>query len=272
MPAGLLGGPRAVPTIDAYGYDSDASRYIEAVEEADKQRLELGVRVAINDFIVGCKNDQTWLALKSSCILMGARTLSGALVPLAGLSPTNFNFVSGDYSRKTGLKGNASTKYLDTRRSLYADPLNDMHVSIWIGGQTAGVTSAYIGNGSSAAGATNLLYNGLQSVRNRSSTVSSPSSVGVSYTGFFGTSRSSAAGFVTRLNGSTVASSLASELFTISTANFPTFVFARTGGGTTAEVPTDARLSFFSVGTGINLELVNRRLAALVAAIAAAIP
>jgi len=91
-------------------YDADATTYFAAVEAADGQSLESGVKTAINDFIVGCKADGTWSALKASCILAGARTLSGALVPLAGTAPTNYNFVSGDYNRKTGLVGNGYSK------------------------------------------------------------------------------------------------------------------------------------------------------------------
>jgi hypothetical protein len=68
--------------------------------------LEIGVQSAYNDFVVGCKADGIWDAIKASCILAGARTLSGSLTPLKGAAPTNFNFVSGDYNRKTGLVGN----------------------------------------------------------------------------------------------------------------------------------------------------------------------
>jgi hypothetical protein len=60
-------------------------------------------------------------AIKASCILAGARTLAGALVPLAGAAPTNVGpFVSGDYNRKTGLVGDGSTKYLNSNRARLA--------------------------------------------------------------------------------------------------------------------------------------------------------
>jgi hypothetical protein len=69
-------------------YDADAQAYITAVETADGQALETGVRDAINAFVVGCKADGIWNAIKASCILAGARTLTGALVPLVGTAPT----------------------------------------------------------------------------------------------------------------------------------------------------------------------------------------
>jgi hypothetical protein len=111
--------------------DPDAAVYIAAVEAADTQALEPAVRAAINDFVVGCKADGIWAAIKASCILAGARTLTGALVPLVGAAPTNVNFVSGDYNRKTGLVGDGSTKYLDSNRNNNADPQNNQHCSAY---------------------------------------------------------------------------------------------------------------------------------------------
>ncbi len=164
MPSPLLGVPTSAEMIDAYGYDADALRYIRAVEAADKARLELGVRLAVNAFVVGCKADGIWQAIRASCILIGARTLSGILVPLTGISPTNFNFVSGDYVRRTGLVGNASTKYLNTNRLPLEDGLNSYHMAVWMSSAASGA-SLYAGNSSLAAGATNLLYTEPRTIR-----------------------------------------------------------------------------------------------------------
>jgi hypothetical protein len=95
-------------------FDPDASAYIAAVEFADGQSLEDTVKIAINAFVVGLKTDGIWNSVLASCIMMGARTIEGAIVPLKGPTPTGFNFVSGDYNRKTGIVGNGSTKYIDT--------------------------------------------------------------------------------------------------------------------------------------------------------------
>jgi hypothetical protein len=71
-------------------------------------------------------------AIKAACLLCGARTLAGALVPLVGAAPTNNNFVDADYNRETGLKGNGSTKYLDSGRANNDDPQDDNHNSAFI--------------------------------------------------------------------------------------------------------------------------------------------
>ena len=67
----LLGNQGKVAITDAIT-DSDARTYISAVETADNQSLEFGVKVAIQNFIVGAKADGIWDAIKSSAILAGA--------------------------------------------------------------------------------------------------------------------------------------------------------------------------------------------------------
>ena len=90
-------------------YDPDAAAYIAAVEAADGQALETGVKDAINAFVLGCKADGIWNAIKASCILAGARTLAGALVPLVGAAPSQVGAAGGwNYTRKTGLAGNGT--------------------------------------------------------------------------------------------------------------------------------------------------------------------
>ena len=44
--------------------DSDVRAYIAAVEAADTQPLEQGVKDAYRDFIVGCKSDGIWAPSK----------------------------------------------------------------------------------------------------------------------------------------------------------------------------------------------------------------
>jgi hypothetical protein len=102
-------------------FDADAAAYLRAVEAADGQALETPVKRAVDDFFRGTKADGTFSALKAACILCGARTLAGALVPLAGTAPTNVadGFVAGDYTRggaTPGLQGDG-TSYLDSGRA-----------------------------------------------------------------------------------------------------------------------------------------------------------
>jgi len=245
--------------------DSDAAAYITAVETADNQALEEKVKIAIDNFVLGCKADGIWSAIKASCILAGARTLAGALVPLVGTAPTNYNFVSGDYNRETGLVGDGSTKYLDSNRNVSADPQNSYSFSVFV--QTAGTpsnsTQLYL-DGSSAAGGTSMgIFNSALFSRNRSTTFTpfgSPSTVG-----FFGTSRSSSAQYIARHAGTDSVIAVASQ----TPANSTTMLF---GEAASSSFRSNARFSFYHIGESLDLAALDTRVSALITAIGAAIP
>jgi hypothetical protein len=109
----------------------ETTAYVAAVEAQDGQALESTVVAAIDAFITGCKADGVWNAIKAACILAGARTLNGALVPLVGPAPKGSNFVSGDYNRKTGLKGDGLAKRLDTQYKISGSLTGqDLHLGV----------------------------------------------------------------------------------------------------------------------------------------------
>jgi len=265
MPYGLLGSPRAVPTIDPYGYDADAGRYIEAVERADGQWLELAVRLAINAFVVGCKTDGIWSAMKASCLLMGARTLSGSLTPLVGAAPTNANFVSGDYNRKNGLTG-GSGKFLTTNRTQGADPLNDFHFAVlptsFVGTSFQGVFNSAIEDRTflyaSSTGGTSLNFRG------RSIDYISNNAGGSIAGRLLGLSRNNSADFALHRRNSTVTITDASESLIFPNTSMVVF----TGSG----FPYLGAQCFYSQGTAVDLALLDSRVTALYNAIGTAIP
>jgi len=254
----------------ATGYDPDAQSYIPAVEAADGQALEVGVKDAINDFVVGCKADGIWAAIKAACIMAGARTLAGALVPLVGTAPTNYNFVAGDYNRETGLLGDGSTKYLDSNRANNADPQNSAHRSVYAStGASAAGGQFYGSDGVTTVGGDNL-YNNVGSLSGTNRGTGSgvaftiPSQAGTS--GFKGVSRSLSTGFTARTGGSDTAVTATSS--TPTSGNIA--VFARTPSSPAFH--SDARLAFYSIGEALDLALLDARVTALVNAIDAAIP
>lgn len=255
-------------------YDAAAVAYFTAVETADGQTLETGVKVAINNFIIGCKADGTWNAIKASCILAGARTLSGALVPLAGTAPTNNNFVSGDYNRRTGLVGDGSTKYLNSNRNNNADPQNSQHASVHV--TTAGTASTSrtlvstpypTGAGpftSIASNASNALFFCSRNENVTSNIYAAPAG---SSTGFIGVNRSVGTNFNARFGGinrpdigdANSSSSRAPDAGTFA-------VFARPQP--TPILFADARLSFYSIGEALDLALLDARVTRLMAELA----
>jgi hypothetical protein len=247
--------------------DPDAIIYINNVEKADGENLEYDTAKAIHDFVVGCKADGIWNAIKASCILAGARTLQGALVPLVGAAPTNVGpFVSGDYNRKTGLAGNGSTKYLNSNRLNSADPQDSFHLSLSVSTAASSGTQMYIG-GQGAAVPNDIYRDGANLiVRSRTASATTYASQG-SATGFIGHSRAVAASFTSRLGGATQSNSFSSS----SSTGVNIFVFARNNNGSLS-LPTDARFAFYSIGESLDLALLDARVTDLINAFAAAIP
>jgi hypothetical protein len=251
--------------------DPDAAVYLSRVEEADGQTLEPAVRTAVEAFIVGCKADGIWNAIKASCILAGARTLTGALVPLAGTAPTNFNFVAGDYNRETGLLGNGSTKYLNSNRAGNADPQNSFHQAVygtafnvqpsviyaWMG--SLGTTTK---NAGLFAFGTNVFGN------NRCNPSSNQLVSGFALSdGFYGSSRSASTVTTIRFNQTSFNESTVSQ----APDSEPIMVFAYGSNGT-ATLLAPSRLAFYSIGESLDLTLLDARVTTLVNAFAAAIP
>jgi hypothetical protein len=256
--------PRLLRPIARSG-DSDVRAYIAAVEQADTQPLEQAVKDAYRDFIVGCKADGIWDAIKASCILMGARTLSGALTPLKGGAPTNVNnnFVSGDYDRKTGLVGNASNKSLNSNRANNADGQNDNHNAIYVT-SIGSVNGQYLATDRDT-GAVNQMSGGpSDNLFTRSRAATGNLSASIPSVGLIGISRAVAASYTLRNNASNVTVSVTSQA-PVSENN----TLYRRGGS--SQFFHDCRLSFYSIGESLDLALLDTRVTALYNAIGAAI-
>jgi hypothetical protein len=253
--------------------DTDAIAYVNAVEAADGQLLEFGVGKAINDFVVGCKLDGTWSAIKASCILSGARTLAGALIPLAGTAPTNVGglFVSGDYNRKTGLKADGTTKYLNSNRGHLADPRDNSHFSVFcsqndtrpgsfacpIGSQISGSSNRKVVEFNAGAVSVGLNLDGGLFSR------------GAFATGLIAGSRNSASTFISRSAGSSVTHSSTASSTLSPERNI--FVFAINNTGS-VDQRTDAEIAFYSIGESLDLAALDARVTALITAFGVAIP
>jgi hypothetical protein len=233
-------------------FEPEAISYINAVAAADGQPLEHLVAIAINNFIFGCKIDGIWSAIKASCILAGARTLSGALVPLVGAAPTNLGFVSGDYDRKTGILQSGAKKII-TNRNNNADPQDSSHFFMRITSQgSIGMVALDGGNNY----ITRFASNGV-GLANRGAVVPvAPNSILPGFS--IGTSRSSSNGYsrITALGIS----------FVTETSSAPT------DKNTEILVSLGPRANFYSIGESLDLALLDARVTALMNGFAAAIP
>jgi hypothetical protein len=252
------------------GFDADALNYISAVETADGQSLELDVKRAYNSFIKGCKVDGIWGAIKASCIMAGSRTLSGALVPLKGTAPTNFNFVSSDYNRKTGLVGNGTTKYLNTNRNNNADPQNSKHIAAY---RTQAPTGTTGGIGAGALVGNIINQNGGSWIFDQvgaqfSDTIrvnQSPSIINLLFgeqAQLIGASRSDSSSISMRFSGTTTIAATTSQ----TPSNEDLYVYNFSTAKSTA------RISFYSVGEAMDLGKLDARITTFMSNLNAAIP
>lgn len=259
--------------------DPDANRYLSAVQTADGQVLEAAVRKAVNDFVVGCKADGIWSAIKASCILMGARTLSGALTPLVGSAPTNNNFVSGDYNRKTGLIGNGSTKYLNSNRAANADGQNDMHIAVYQSAAPSSTTafSSHFGAREASPSARSVqLVDGYGTgglnikvfrCRDDGVVVWPTRNATNTANGLQAMRRNSSSSFTWRAGATDTSANTTSLAMGATTY----FVFAQNEDGTPAN-HSNGRYAFYSIGSSLTLATLDSRVTTLYNAIGAAIP
>lgn len=257
---------------DDTGMTNDVQQYLNKIEAADGIPLEPAVRQAMADFVAGCKADGIWTALKSCCLLAGPRTLAGALIPLQGDPPSNFNFTSADYNRKTGLKGDGSSKYLNSNHANNLESKMDQHLSVYVTQAETSSFRYYIGLMKAYTSSTIYRNSGgsiCARVRNSQDTEIS-TGITNSPTGFLGAQRAGSTGITIR--------AVATENFyTIGYGGDPTadpiLVFNRgTTGGTPMASYTNSRISFYSIGTSLSsLALLDNRISAYMTALNSAI-
>jgi hypothetical protein len=248
--------------------DSDAAAYVTAVEAADAQQLETGVKSAIDALFVGLKADGEWNAFGVLHCLAGPRTLAGLAVPMKGAAPTLVNFVSGDINRKTGLVGDVSTKYINSNRNNNTDGQNNQQMWSYLSSlPSADTTRAIMGVGVAANGSTHIGHFttvGTGFVRSRSAT-SATVSISV---GLVGISRNNSSNYDYRSAETTTTITQASQ--TPLAGNI--FYYARNNSGS-VNSPSNHRAAFKCVGEAwTNPANIEARIDTYMSAIAAAIP
>lgn len=254
-------------------YDPDALAYLNAVEAADTQALESSVKAAINSFVVGCKADGTWDSLITSCIMAGARTVEGALIPLRGNAPTNNNFVAGDYSRTLGLLGDGSSKYLSTgynNNDVTNFPQNDSHISCYVTQSQTNTSGVFVGTQPTIGGVLSTFHTSTTNIvfRNRITTSRTVSAAPV---GFQSSARNNSSNFSSRatLSGGTVTDATTTAGTATPSDNLYGVFCGFTGA--TATQFSSARLSFYSIGKSLTIANLDTRVTTLMTTFASVI-
>lgn len=236
--------------------DPDAADYFARIVAAGST-ISAGNQAAVNAFVVGCKADGIWSAIKASCILAGADDLTGALVPLVGAAPTNFNFVAGDYSRTTGLKGDGLSKNLNANRDNAADPQNSKHIYARVSEiDTTGAVTWHLIGTTNVNGGSHLRYSsGFWNFRANGTLRIASSVIGL---GGYGCTRNNSTDHTQMEAGVALSFPRLSSLLSGETR-----IFARSGGFERS----NARLSFYSIGEHLDLTLLDARLTTLMSSL-----
>jgi len=247
--------------------DADALDYLSRVKAADGAGVEVGVAAAVDAFFKDAKESGVFSALKACCILAGARTLAGALVPVVGDAPTNVadGFVSGDYSRTAGLTGDG-TSYLDSGRANNADPQNDKHVAVYATSICSIGKGGYIGGYvTSPSTTTQVIRAG--SALTVSASVNHSTGVNAASTSpsLIGASRDGTSVSLRADTSTTLATSATSG-----NPSFNIYVFSRNAVGS-PNLTSDATLAFYSIGTSLDLAKLDNHITSYVTAIGAAL-
>jgi len=221
---------------------------------------------AIDRFVKGLKEDGIYTDLQAACVMAGWSNLAGALTPLKGAAPTNANFLNADLDRGIGLKGNGSSKYLDSNRNNNADGQDDAHRAVWVSNAATSTASGpatypvYVGTGA-FNGSDNVgrLQSNSNNFFHRSRSLTQTFTPGAaSVTGLLGTNRDSSSGYTLRISGVDNAISVASQTPLSSSLN----VYKATADNITY---SNATIAFYSIGSATDLALLDARVSTLMA-------
>ena len=219
----------------------------------------------IDAFIKGCKADGNWDQIKACCIMAAWDGLNGALVPIKGPAPTNVNFVSDDYNRITGLKGDSSTKYLNSNYFTDQDADNSCHMGVFVSAPPTSTDGAVLG-GQSSGFVNRFRWDANSSdIRLRNAT-NFAISVNHGSDSFLGATRSGQT--LTAVFGENTESRSDSEIDSPGSSNVAVFVQR---SGSSLGGLSDARLSFYTMGANIDLFALRDRTITLMTAIDGAI-
>jgi hypothetical protein len=175
-------------------------------------------------------------------------------------TPTNNNFVSGDYNRETGLKGDGVSKSLFYSGLSFAQQA-DNSLSLFM--TEAFTLTARWSLGFNAETSLGTAGAGLVTFRN-SNSAGSNIATGTAPV-LLGVSRSSASAWELFTNNA------ASTITQNSTSTASLGSFRVFGQGASGSALSDFRLAFYHAGTSIDLSMLNARVSALITAIGAAI-
>ena len=250
--------------IAGIGFSTEAANYFSRLVSAGDTTF-LAYRQPLANYIdsLVTLGGAYWDDMLSATSFVGVG-IQGITVPLRdGMTvPNNNNFVADDLDQLTGLKGDGSTKSINTNWDHGTSSQDDFSVSVY---PTTTTTTGYLfGAGrSGVAGVSNM--SAAANCRNHAVTQKSGYSNSLAGN-ISGSSRSSSTGFNVRSAGTDFAATVTSQV----PHSRNLFVFSRTlDGSDTAETLTDARLATYHAGPALDLSTLEALQDTLITEIAA---
>lgn len=233
-------------------YDADAQAMFDA-------RAALGddpsapYKQAISDYVTAIKAvSGLWADIVQLIVFAGATTIAGALVPIKGASPTNVSLVNADVALKTGAKGDASAKYIQTGYSgtVAGTGQNDFHAYGYYTEMPSTNGTALFGQGgATTTGGTMILYGtGANNTNLKCRNSAADAVTGNTGVGGYGVNRTASANYQAKRAGTTSTVTRGSQ----SVPARRMHILARTDNS--ADTPTnfsDARILVWAMGSGI---------------------
>lgn len=255
----------ATEVFSASGFSAEAQQYFDRLDSAGDTTYT-AYKQPIANYIDGLVSNSLWDGLESSALFVGVG-FQGITVPLRSDMPTltNNNFVSGDLSVTTGLKANASTKYLDAGITDAGSTQNDSSASCYITTAATFTFDSYLGSSESGTGTFKILVGGSNNTGFQCfSTITDNGSSATPPTGLVGMTRSAAASCTGRVDDTDNAFTRTSE--TPQGRNL--FIFATNNAGSPLR-HTDARLATYHAGEALDLATLESLQDTLISEIAA---
>lgn len=141
-------------------YDSDAQSLFDSRQDFGDP-VPTAYKEAISDYITELKAvSGLWDNITQLVITAGATTIFTSLIPVKGSFPSGINLVNGDLGIKTGIKGNGSTKYIQSGyTTVVGTSQNDFHMyGYYTEMPTTNATALFGQGGATTSGGTMILY------------------------------------------------------------------------------------------------------------------
>ena len=208
---------------------------------------------AISDYVIALKAvSGLWEDITQLIVFAGATTAFTALRPIKGASPTGVNLVNADVNIKTGVKGDGSTKYIQSGYSglVTGASQNDCHMyGYYTEMPTTNAMALFGQGGSTTTGGSMILYGtGANSTSIKSRASSADTVTGNTGVGGYGINRNASGSYQAMRAATTSTITRTSQ----TTPARRLHILARTGNSDdTPANHANARILVWATGKGI---------------------